>query len=138
MEIVASLPYSAQVNWQVNSFEGHLGTYCSAAAAPNYGCAPETIYIAPRVFDKPRDFQVAVISHELAHVATMRAYNAGDPVVVEAFQAFANKYTGGNIQQAFEFAADAVCTGWNNACGAFRHYVTPSAEMVSDAMTLIR
>jgi hypothetical protein len=103
-----------------------------------HGCQAETVYIAPRVFDKPRDFQLAIVSHELAHVGTLRAYNAGDPAVVQGFQDFANKYTGGNVDSAIEVVADAVCTGWN-MCGAFRHYEdSPSAQMVQDAMLLVR
>ena len=137
--VIAEVPYtpSSPIDWRIDSFQGHMGAYCHATAAPRYGCAPEAIYIAPRVLAKGHDMALAVVSHEIAHAATLRAYYGNDPAVVAGFNAFADKYTGGNFDTAMEYIADSVCMGWGT-CGAFHHYVTPSASMIADAMTLVR
>ncbi|MCA9602938.1 MAG: hypothetical protein KC417_12975 [Myxococcales bacterium] len=137
MDIVSGLPYANTVNWRLEAYQGHYGVYCSTGAAPVHGCAAETVYISPAILSKGPDFVLAVTSHELAHAATMRAYVNNDPVVVQGFNDFAAKYTGGNTDRAMEFIADSVCMGWN-MCGAFHHYVTPSPAMIEDAMALVR
>jgi len=115
-----------------------MGVYCPPGGE-RFGCAPETIYVAPRVMEHDDAYVRAVVSHELAHTATLRPYYAGDPAVVAGFNNFAARWTGGDLGRAMEFVADSVCTGWGMCSSStWRYYVDPPPEMVTDAMALVR
>jgi hypothetical protein len=134
-----SLPYADSVAWQIVPYDrfGHWGIYCPLGYTGSPPCDDHTIYIADVVFDRHSDKLRSVASHELAHAVTMAAYYRGDQDMVDGVNAFAAKYSGGNLNDAFEKIADSVCTGWGEC--SWRHYVqNPPQQMIDDALKLVR